>query len=93
MIELHVVPQILPVIMQNRYLHWSHFVGEEIDSEGSRSRKANRVIWLQSLHFFHLVIFSPFEQKFIPSLAQIQGTIRFLLPYQWPRKGMNIYCI
>lgn len=64
-------------------------MGEETDSGGSRSRKANTAPRSMLLR---LVIFSVFEQNLF-ELWPIQDTIRFLLPHQWPRKGTDTYTL
>lgn len=73
--------------MQISHLNHPHFMDEETDSEGSRSKKlkgspGSRVYVFPFCNF--LLIWAK-----IISLAQIQDTIRFLLPQQWPRKGTN----
>lgn len=73
--------------MQIRHLNHPHFMDEEPDSEGSRSEKligspGSRVYIFPFCNF--LIIWAK-----IISLAQIQDTMRFLLPQHWPRKGTN----
>ena len=73
--------------MQIRHPNHPHFMDEETDSEGSRSKKltespGSRVYTFPFCNF--LIIWAK-----IISLAQIQDTIRFLLPQQRPRKGTN----
>ena len=74
--------------MQTWHLNHPHFMDEETDSEGSKSKKligspGSKVYIFPFCNF--LIIWAK-----IISLGQIQDTIRFLLPHQWPRKGTNI---